>query len=71
MIMADEVIDYLLGSCESVPSTARIFRLSEDDVRKAITNSEIECCETCGYWFDKIELEQYEGDFICNPCLDK
>ena len=70
MIGGDEVVEYLLGSCETISATARVYKLTETDVRNAITHGDIACCETCGWWYEKADLDVYDGDHICHECLD-
>lgn len=64
-----EIAEYLNGSCRSIDQAASAFKVSDDEVREALEESEIDCCEACGYWMERDELTEDEnGDLHCGEC---
>ena len=62
---ADEIINYLVGTCNS-------FDPSEysDEIVSEVDNH-IFCCEECGWWCEMSEMsDDEEHDWTCSDCVD-
>lgn len=66
--IAQEVSEYLMGTCKSKDEAALHFDIPANDVSQAVAYAdEIELCITCGWWFETWELEDYQ----CPGCCDE
>lgn len=67
----DEIVQHLNGSCNSLTQTLDLFGAEylEDDMEfLEYLDSEIFCCETCGWWSELSELGHNESAQTCIDC---
>lgn len=57
-----ELVDDLRGTCKSLD-----IELYTVDERNEL-DDEIFCCEECGWWCDVDELNERDGNQLCNDC---
>lgn len=62
---------YLLGSCKGLHEAEHAFGVSEDEAIDLIGESDIECCSSCGWWYEDYDLTDSDGDLVCRDCSDE
>lgn len=71
MINPHEIIEHLNGTCKSTDEAAQAFGVEEEEVLKAIIETQqIECCTDCSWWCEFDELCDESGQYICLDCKD-
>lgn len=66
-----EVIDDLLGSCDSLHSVLNSYGFTDDDMTSQNyqrLDEEIFCCDSCGWWCESCEEHEHNGDRVCDDC---
>lgn len=74
----DEILEVVKGSCKSIhDNLIDSFDIdsNEVDINSFISlcnyiESEIFCCEWCGWWFDLGENHDHDGETLCSHCID-
>lgn len=67
MDKTDKVIDLLRGTCNFLAFACDICGVDLDDLDYEKLDSEIFCCDTCGWWCDISELST-EVEHHCSDC---
>jgi hypothetical protein len=72
MPTAEDIKEYLLGTCNTDADAADVFGISEDRVLDLVIEAEIECCTCCGWWHEDWEMSDINGaDLVCLDCFDE
>ena len=70
-----EVTNLLLGTCisdfhdEFLELEIDELKLTDEDWE--IINAYVYPCDSCGWWYDTEELEEYDGELLCSNCLEE
>lgn len=68
-----EVVRYFEGSCnlptelEDDPDNP----LTDEQVIEILLEHEVEMCCGCGWWMHQADLEEVDGDVLCENCRDE
>lgn len=63
--IADQINDYLLGTCNTEFDAAEAFGVESEKILDIVENLDIELCEVCSWW---CETHEIDSDGICGDC---
>ena len=67
----DEICCNFLGSCSSITTWhEERYNLSYEQIAEILEEGEVILCETCGWWCDLSEMEEFQGEYWCGGCLE-
>lgn len=71
---AQEIIEHLKGSCDSLEQTCEDFKVDTDEFLNQyadILDDQIFNCENCGWWCETSEIALNINDrLICTDCCE-
>lgn len=66
----DNIADALEGTCLSDSLVAAQLGLTEEQIEKAMAfGVGVEVCAECGWWARDHDMQDVDGNLICNDCL--
>jgi len=68
--LKDEIIYYFQGSCAS-PHDDQFEDLSAEQVEEILAEAGIENCVVCGWWIPEEDQDVYQGEIVCNECIEE
>jgi hypothetical protein len=64
-----KLIDYLVGTCNSLDNGIFVVGIPEDQVDYAMLDEAIFCCEECNWWSETWEMSTAREGY-CSECQD-
>lgn len=70
----EKLIEHLRGTCVSMYEGCADMDIDEDDLtleELQQVDNEIFRCASCGWWYDKDECNEVNGEWVCDDCNEE